>query len=552
MSSDILPLLIKANLLADAAILVVLVLRAPVLHLFGARTRYLLWAIVPAAVLAGFLPAARMATVAAAPALRALSPSPSLVLTLETGAQALERPAAAPAADWSGALIATWAAGLVASLVLLALRQHAFVRKARAGQAGPAVVGLLRPRLCLPTGFANQFTHAEQQMILAHERTHLAHQDPRVNGLIALTQCLFWPNLLIHLAAHLTRIDQESACDEAVVAAHPGARRTYAEALLKTQLAVLTVPIGCQWPARRAGALEARIVQIRRRSPGRAKRRAGALMVALIALFAGYAAWAVQPPRDVVGAVQRQDQPADFADPLPAPASGKGAGQPSTVQAQDLPRPSVVSAGPETKAAGLKCDLSPAGALINCIADPTGEAAGLSPPIVLPPGVRILQVTPGIYQAITGVPQTIAPGNTGSAIEPADHDRTLRFTDGTRLFECFLPAGETLKGCIFDSSSDAPKAQIDYDLPYANQDRVAVCGSASANGTRRCVFGPPDAAIHALEPAIQTDIPNGGATVRSPGFNQKVRDYILSNFDELTAKGLTLDRATIVAMFKSD
>ena len=50
---------------------------------------------------------------------------------------------------------------------------------------------------------------------------------------------------MIHLAAHFARIDQEMACDETVVTRFPGARGDYARALVKAQLAVRPLPLGC-------------------------------------------------------------------------------------------------------------------------------------------------------------------------------------------------------------------------------------------------------------------------------------------------------------------
>ena len=64
------------------------------------------------------------------------------------------------------------------------------------------------------------------------------------------------------------RLDQELACDAQVVAAHPAARRSYAEAMLKTQLAGRPLPLGCYWPAPAAHPLVERIA-CSSRGPGR-------------------------------------------------------------------------------------------------------------------------------------------------------------------------------------------------------------------------------------------------------------------------------------------
>ncbi len=115
-------------------------------------------------------------------------------------------------------------------LIRLQLRFHAAVRL---GEAGPAVLGFLRPRIVTPDGFQDHFTPQEQAAILAHERVHLARQDARINALAALLWCLCWFNPLIHLGARWLRIDQELACDASAVAGSIS-RRDYAQALLKS------------------------------------------------------------------------------------------------------------------------------------------------------------------------------------------------------------------------------------------------------------------------------------------------------------------------------
>src|SRR5687767_69962 len=56
MESEALGLLVRANLAAGAAILLILALRTPVAQRFGARVAYAMWAIVPLAAAASVLP----------------------------------------------------------------------------------------------------------------------------------------------------------------------------------------------------------------------------------------------------------------------------------------------------------------------------------------------------------------------------------------------------------------------------------------------------------------------------------------------------------------
>src|SRR6185312_5479397 len=186
-------------------------------------------------------------------------------------------------------------AGAMDAALVMAVLQHRFIMRARQGGVGPAVVGLIAPRILLPRDFAERYSLSEQALVLAHERAHLARQDSRLNGLVAALQCLNWFNPLVHLAARLMRIDQELACDEAVVSRFPEARRAYAEVLMKAQLAVLPLPLGCYWPSTSQHPLVERVAMLKRPRIGRARWRAGAVALGCLWAGAGLAAWASQP-----------------------------------------------------------------------------------------------------------------------------------------------------------------------------------------------------------------------------------------------------------------
>jgi len=134
------------------------------------------------------------------------------------------------------------------------------------------VVGVICPRIVMPRG-DGLYTREERAVIRAHEQEHIERGDPRAQAVMALFQCLFWFNPLVHLAAHLTRLDQELACDAAVVRRRPAVSALYARTLLKTQLAATPLPFGCYWPARGRHPLETRVSLLRwagrtRGSPG--------------------------------------------------------------------------------------------------------------------------------------------------------------------------------------------------------------------------------------------------------------------------------------------
>ena len=289
--SDALLILLGTNLAVAAAVAAVMALRLPVRRLFGPRVAYGLWSLAPLAALAMLLPRRIVAVPASAAPQAAAS-----TMTFEPGAPAI-LPSAPDLWPWVGAVL--WIAGGLICLIYLARRQAEFGRAARHGLAGPAVVGLLRPRIVTPFDFGRRYTPREQLVVLAHEETHIQRHDPRVNAAVALARCVNWFNPAIHVLAHYLRLDQEYACDAQVVAAHPTARRPYAEAMLKAQLAARPLPLGCYWPAQSAHPLAARIRLLARQAPAPGRRRAGVAAVALLGLAAAWSAWAARPAQIV-------------------------------------------------------------------------------------------------------------------------------------------------------------------------------------------------------------------------------------------------------------
>ena len=269
MISDILSALFRANLAGGAAILVVLALRIPARRAFGPEVAYKLW-LAPVLAAAATLIPPRVApgAIHKGLSLAALGASPTWVA-------------------------AVWLLGFVAAAALLWRAQARFIAEARAGRAGPSVVGVISPRILMPPDDGS-YTPEERALVRAHEREHVARCDPRAGALAAAFQCLAWFNPLVHLAAHFMRLDQEFACDAAVIRRYPRTRGLYAKTLLKTQLAATPPPFGCYWPARGEHPLEVRVRLLK--DPRRQGGLFGPILVASGALCAGAVAWAAQPP----------------------------------------------------------------------------------------------------------------------------------------------------------------------------------------------------------------------------------------------------------------
>jgi beta-lactamase regulating signal transducer with metallopeptidase domain len=353
-AADILDGLLKANLAAGAAILAVVALRKAARMRFGARLAYGLWLLPLLAGAAVLLPARQVVVV------RTAAPLVRVAFHIARGARPVPEVTAPTTLDASTLLVGLWLAGMAAAALAMAVLQHRFVIRARLGGVGPAVVGLIAPRILVPSDFAERYGAEEQALVLAHEEAHLKRQDCRLNGLVAALQCLNWFNPLVHLAARLMRVDQELACDETVANRFPDARRAYAEVLMKAQLAVMPLPLGCYWPSRSRHPLVERVAMLKRPRVGRARWRTGAVVLGCLWAGAGLAAWASQPAQ--VRTVLR-------AAPIAETTPDSGGGAARSASASDLPVALAVAQADTPKPLGGPRDLGPTeGRLIDHVA----------------------------------------------------------------------------------------------------------------------------------------------------------------------------------------
>jgi beta-lactamase regulating signal transducer with metallopeptidase domain len=322
--AELLNSLLVVNIVGGAAVLAVLALRGPVRKLAGARVAYLIWLVVPVAIAASFLPARVVvmpapvvapAVAVAAPAAVLLDPAP--VSTAAPAAPVvMQTPDEAgwsgwtESVDWMLVLAVAWALGTVGVLTYLAATQYAAVRalgpltrvsattfRAARSALGPAVVGVLSPRIVLPADFEENFDEAERKVVLAHEEAHLRGRHTAVKALAHVAVGVCWFNPLAWIAARGVAMDQELACDEAVAQRHPKERRIYATVLLKTQSG-LRAPLGCYWPVSSANALKTRISRLGASSRPPVQRAVGVSALALLAVAAGCTAWSAKPPEE--------------------------------------------------------------------------------------------------------------------------------------------------------------------------------------------------------------------------------------------------------------
>lgn len=292
-----------------AAALLVAALRKPCRRLFGAERAFQLWLLPPLAMLASQLPHA------AAP----VATLPPAVIAIISVAGALPADAArASAPDWRAGVVLVWLAGSVLSLLLAVLAQKRYRARLRGATAvtnlssrwpvlraagtdvGPALVGAWRARIVLPADFEQRYDVGERALILAHEAAHARRRDGWWCLLARTLAALCWFHPLAWWALAALRQDQELACDAAVLREHGKQRRSYANAMLKTQSAAFALPVGCTWSPRHP--LTERIAMLKLPSPNRRRRQAGTIAgLALAVIVAGsvYAASAPQGERTV-------------------------------------------------------------------------------------------------------------------------------------------------------------------------------------------------------------------------------------------------------------
>lgn len=285
--------------------------RRPLRARLGAEAVYALWLLVPLGVALCGWPVhrevVRMTAVAAPAPAADLLPGPA---------------AAADAAPHAAAIVlCVWLLGAATGALLLGLRQRAFVRSlgvlhrvqddgwvSARSDAGPMLVGLLRPRIVLPADYAARYSEQELAAVLAHERLHRRRGDLWWNALGAALRCLFWFHPLAAATQRRYLADQELACDSAVLRSRVHAPQTYANALLKTQ-AGAGVPFGCAMQS--ASPLRERILNLGRGASPRRVRMLTALLLAAAAVAGGRLAWAASAEIVVL----------DEAAPAPASAA---------------------------------------------------------------------------------------------------------------------------------------------------------------------------------------------------------------------------------------
>ncbi len=222
----------------------------------------------------------------------------------------------------SGALLVAWACGVLMMGGLARRRHRQFLLALSRGGCpgdGPAVLGLLRPRLWLPADFAQRHDAFERQAILAHEAVHARRRDNLWNLLGYALLCVHWFNPVAWLAWRRMRRDQELSCDAIALAACGHSQPVYVRALLKAHGVAPPTPAVTGWVSPEHPLVE-RIRMLKtpsRLAHSNAVARAVMLVGALLATGLGHALQAMPVAN---GALVAPVTPLAPAAPLATPA----------------------------------------------------------------------------------------------------------------------------------------------------------------------------------------------------------------------------------------
>ncbi|MGA1238189.1 MAG: M56 family metallopeptidase [Limisphaerales bacterium] len=250
----------------------------------GAALRYALWLLVLVKLL--LPPSLALPTgigywirASQPPAPPALAPEPTIQVSsepMEFPLPSVVEPLAAPAPTLhdAGMLLALWTGGVVVLLVLLVVRSWRLMRvvagarlapdsiqalvQAASGQVkltkpvsvrtsdsigSPAVCGLWKPIILLPTDLTARLSGDHLRSVLLHELLHVKRKDVWANCLQTLLQAAYWWHPLVWFANEHIRRTREEVVDEGVMVALGKSSEVYPSTLLEVAKGALRRPL---------------------------------------------------------------------------------------------------------------------------------------------------------------------------------------------------------------------------------------------------------------------------------------------------------------------
>jgi len=109
--------------------------------------------------------------------------------------------------------------------------------------ATPAVFGLFRPTLLMPTANLDKLSRRDARHILLHELAHIKRRDPLIHTFNLLLQIVYWFNPLLWLVRKQLQHLRELCCDATVAKILKENTMAYREILLETAKRLLAKPV---------------------------------------------------------------------------------------------------------------------------------------------------------------------------------------------------------------------------------------------------------------------------------------------------------------------
>ncbi len=81
----------------------------------------------------------------------------------------------------------------------------------------PSLYGVIKPKILISSGFAENFNDDELRYILCHELSHYKRKDILTNWILTILQLIHWFNPIIWYSFYIMRQDCEIACDAQVL-----------------------------------------------------------------------------------------------------------------------------------------------------------------------------------------------------------------------------------------------------------------------------------------------------------------------------------------------
>jgi beta-lactamase regulating signal transducer with metallopeptidase domain len=131
--------------------------------------------------------------------------------------------------------------------------------------SSPAVVGILRVRVLLPSRLVSTLTREELEPLILHELAHVKRWDVAVSWLQVFLQILHWHHPAVWFANRRIRCVREEACDDRVLAATGRKHTEYGSSLVKvleTSCGRPSLSIGLLGVGESYGALRHRLTRI--------------------------------------------------------------------------------------------------------------------------------------------------------------------------------------------------------------------------------------------------------------------------------------------------